>query len=119
MASKNDNTSITEIGDDETPVEIKKTAPKITVPDDTNSMSGETMLVTIHQGEGELGSHAVFLAINGHGLLIPRGVESEIPVEALEVLENAVMTKYEEIGGKWVERQVQRYSYVAKPKRKK
>lgn len=115
MAKDTTNKDITSTSiDDEAPVVVAPKVTKVHVRDDGH-MSGERMQVTIAAAEGELGSHAVFLAINGHGFNIPRGVPVELPVEAIEVLDNATMTRYEDVGGKTVERQVQRFNYTAKP----
>ncbi|MNY59661.1 hypothetical protein D3C86_1961320 [compost metagenome] len=54
----------------------------------------------------------MFIGLNGHGYQVPRGVPVLIPVEALEVLENAVMKTYPTEGGIVIgEREVPRYGY--------
>lgn len=110
-----DSTSITSI-DDEPAVVLSKKAEHVAVTDHGDNMSGERYEVTIQAGEGDAGKQAVFLAINGHGLNIPRGVPVNVPAEVVEILDNATMTIYEAAaGGKMVEREVKRFSYSAKP----
>lgn len=77
-------------------------------------MSGEKAVVTIHPVEGDGGSDAVFLQVNGYAYQIPRGKPVEIPVELLEVLKNARMTHYSQgAGGAVSERTVQRFAFSA------
>jgi hypothetical protein len=113
MATPRD-TSITSIDDEPKAVVVAK-AKNIAVANTGDHMSGEKMEVTIHQGEGELGRQAVFLGINGEGTLVPRGVPCKLPVELVEILDNATMTVYEPTtNGQTIEREVKRYSYTAK-----
>ena len=114
MAMK--DTTITSIDDEPKAVVLPKTV-KVLVTDDGDNMTGERAIVTVQQGEGELGRQAVFLGINGHGYNIPRGVPVELPVEALAVLENAMQTTYENIEGKMTEREVPRYGMTVKYKK--
>jgi hypothetical protein len=112
MAAK--DTSVTTI-DDEQPAVAAPRAKKIAVTDAHDAMSGEQVEVTIHSGEGEAGKQAVFLSINGHGILIPRGVASIVPAEVAEILDNATMTVYESgADGKVVSRDVKRFAYNVK-----
>ncbi len=108
-----DNTTITSI--DDTPVVVAETAPVVVaVTDNGDNFAGKRVTVTIHQGEGELGRQAVFLGLNGHGFNIPRGVPVDLPVEAVEILDNATQTVYENMGGQTTEREVKRFSYTVK-----
>jgi len=112
MAAK--DTSVTTI-DDETPAAAAPRAKKIAVTDAHSAMSGQMAEITIHSGEGEAGKQAVFLSINGHGILIPRGVPSIVPAEVAEILDNATMTVYEAgANNTIVSREVKRFSYNVK-----
>lgn len=111
-----DTTSITSIDDEPKAVEVKKAA-KIDVTDNGDNMTGDRVEIVIHQGEGEPGRQAVFLAINGHGFNIPRGVPVSVPAEVAEVLENATMVVYDIVAGKQVARHVQRFSYSVRYKK--
>lgn len=112
MAAK--DTSVTTI-DDTPEVVATPRAKKVAVTDHADGMSGEKMEVTIHAGEGELGRQAVFLSLNGYGFNVPRGKPVELPIEVVEILDNATMTKYEQgANGQMVEHEVKRYSYNAR-----
>lgn len=112
MATK--DTSVTTIDDAPAVVETPR-AKKIAVTDHADGMTGEKMEVTIHAGEGEQGRQAVFLSLNGYGFNIPRGVPSIVPVEVVDILDNATMTKYEPgANGTMIEHEVKRFSYNAK-----
>lgn len=51
--------------------------------------------ITIHPGEGETGRDDVDVFVNGYGFKIKRGKPVEVPEEVIEVLKNAVITRYE------------------------
>lgn len=68
--------------------------------------------LTIHQGEGELGSHAVFLSCNDNPYLVPRGRRVSVPEELIGVMEGANLTVYERSGDEIVSRTVPRYGYT-------
>lgn len=51
--------------------------------------------ITIHNGEGAAGREDVFVGVNGYSYNIKRGKPVQVPVEVLEVLNNAVTTVYE------------------------
>ena len=107
------DTTVTTIDDAPKSVDTKKVQDIDHKADD--AISGDKAEVTIHAGEGELGRQAVFLAINGHGFNIPRGVACRVPVEVIEVLENATMVVYEPTAaGQNIEREVKRFSYTVK-----
>lgn len=90
-------------------------APRISLPDIGVELSGKIMEVTIQPGLDEAGKQAAFLGINGHGLLVPRGIPVRLPVEVVEILKNATMEIYEREGDRMVARQVQRYAFIAMP----
>lgn len=58
-------------------------------------MTGDRVLITIHNGEGAAGREDVPVFVNGVAFVIKRGKPVEVPVEVVEVLKNAVMTTYE------------------------
>jgi hypothetical protein len=87
----------------------------IAVADHGDRMCGRRMELVLHAGEGEAGRQAAFIGINTHGFNIPRSVKVSVPVEVVEIIENATMTIYEQIGEKIYEREVKRFSYTARP----
>ncbi len=77
-----------------------------------DQLSGEKVKIEIHESENDTGKDDVFVQINGYAYKIKRGVEVVVPVEVLNVLENATMTIYENAqGGGHGERSVKRFSY--------
>ena len=59
-----------------------------------DQMSGKRVNVMMHASQGDGGSDAVFVAVNGFAYQIPRGKPVSIPEEVLDVLKNAVQTNY-------------------------
>jgi hypothetical protein len=110
------DSSITTLDDNDTPDEPRESSKpeKIRVPDNGKSLCGERVELIVHAGEGEVGRQAVFLGINGHGLNIPRSIAVDVPIEVIEILDNATMTVYEQIDNKTYEREVKRFSYNVK-----
>lgn len=51
--------------------------------------------IIIHKGEGPLGDKDVFVGVNGVGYLIQRNKEVDVPDGVVDVLRNAVETRYE------------------------
>lgn len=77
------------------------------------ALSGERVMLTIYEQEGEAGREAVFVGINGVGYQIPRGKPFSVPVEVVHVLENSVQTIYEPIeGGETRERALKRFNFT-------
>ena len=77
-----------------------------------DQLCGDKVKIEIYEGEGDGGKDDVFVQINGYAYKIKRGVEVLIPVEVLNVLENANMTVYEnKSGGGQDERKVKRFAY--------
>lgn len=75
-------------------------------------LSGEKRIITIHQAEGDGGSDAVFISLNGYGYQVPRGEPQEVPVELVEILKNAQTKTYQTgPGGQVTERTVPRFAY--------
>lgn len=85
--------------------------------DDT--LSGDRAIVTIHSEKGEGGNHAVFASLNGYAYQIPRDKAWNVPLELVEVLENANQTYYErEVQGDRtvpVERNAPRLAFSVRP----
>lgn len=46
--------------------------------------------------DGDTGNDDVYVGVNGKGYLIKRGEDVDVPVEVVEVLKNAVETRYHE-----------------------
>lgn len=77
-----------------------------------DQLCGDKVKIEIYEGEGDGGKDDVFVQINGYAYKIKRGVEVVIPVEVLNVLDNANMTVYEnKAGGGQDERKVKRFAY--------
>ena len=77
-----------------------------------DQMSGERKKILLHASDSDGGSDAIPVSINGYTYQIPRGVICNVPVEVVEVLQNAVQTLY--IGGangSNVERKVPRFAF--------
>ena len=74
-------------------------------------LSGKKKTVTIHPSEGDGGRDAVNIGLNGFMYQVPRGKPVKVPVEVLEVLKNAVTTKYRTEGKETVEYDVPRYAF--------
>jgi len=76
------------------------------------ALSGQRRTITIHPTDGDGGSDAVFVSLNGYGYQIPRGEPFSVPVEVIEIIKNArttVLSSGE--GGKVLERTVQRHAF--------
>jgi len=77
-----------------------------------DQMSGDRKKILMHASDSDGGSDAVPVSINGYTYQIPRGVICDVPVEVIEVLQNAVQTLYiGGAGGNNVERKVPRFAY--------
>jgi hypothetical protein len=112
--AKAQDTSITTI--DDAPKTIEPVAvAQLQVNNDGDVLSGERVELTIHQGEGDSGRDPVFIGLNGTGYQVPRDTPVEVPVELLQILENAVQIVYEANGNTSRARQVKRFSYNARP----
>lgn len=108
--AKATDTSITTIDDapknpEPTPVQV------VRATDLSEDLSGKRVELTINQDSGENGREPVFVGLNGVGYQIPRGVPVNVPVELLEILDNAIQTVYESNGTTAHARDVKRYSY--------
>ena len=85
----------------ETPIDI----------DAPSNLSGKKKLLTIHPSDGDGGRDAVNVSLNGFMYQIPRGRPMRVPVEVVEVLDNAVTTKYKTEGKETIEYDVPRFAY--------
>lgn len=75
-------------------------------------LSGRKVRVTFFEQEGDLGKDAIFASINGVGYNIPRGVPVDIPVEVLEVFQNAKTRAVQTTaGGGQSERDIMRFAF--------
>lgn len=106
--------SVTSTIDDDEATDTPRVT-KIAVTDHGDNMAGGKVELTLHAGEGDIGRQAVFLGINGHGFNIPRSTPVEVPEEVIEILDNATMTVYEQVGPDMHEREVKRFSYTVRP----
>jgi hypothetical protein len=55
----------------------------------------KTVKINIHKTQGKLGRSDVFVSVNNRDYLIKRGVDVDVPVEVVHVLENAVEDVFE------------------------
>lgn len=100
--------------DDETPEKTAAPAAALKGANHDSALSGKTRTVTIHPNDSEGGSDAVFLSINGYAYQIPRGIPVDVPVEVIEVLNNARQTVMSfGQGGSLVERNTPRFAFSA------
>ena len=90
-------------------------SPLIVGENHDSELSGERRTVTIHEGNGDGGSDAVFMSLNGYAYQAPRGVPVSLPVEVLEnCLRNAKTTVYTALSGGAVgERTIPRFAFSA------
>lgn len=109
MAKAHD-TSITTI-DDAPAAPVPVAATILHVNNDGEFLSGERVELVVNQGEGENGREPVYVGLNGTGYQIPRGIPVNVPVEVLQILDNAVQTVYESTGSTTTPREVKRFSY--------
>lgn len=71
--------------------------------------------IIIHDGD-ETESRDVFVSVNGRAFQIQRGVEVDVPLEVIEVLNNAKKARLiQKPGGENVFREVPRFSYTVVP----
>lgn len=114
--AKNTQSQVTSL-DDETPdtaaqAVAEAEAPRVKGANHDAELSGNRRTITIHPTEGDGGSDAVPVAVNGFMYQIPRGKPFSVPVEVIEVLKNAKTTKYAQApGGGVVESTVQRFAF--------
>jgi len=71
--------------------------------------------VSIHKTEGDTGSSAVPVSVNGKTWLIKRGVEVEVPFYVAEVLANAVKDTYaqDDVTKAIIKNEVHAYPFTA------
>lgn len=102
--------------DNEDPVEVAEqvatVSAKIVGTNADGELSGKRRTITIHPTEGDAGSDAVAVGVNGYMYQIPRGMPVSIPIEVLDILKNAKTTHYTALSGGTVgERTVQRHAF--------
>lgn len=111
------NTKISTLDDQEdsglsTGTDVQNTAA-VTGSMHDDAMCGQRTDITIFEQEGEAGSEAVSLGINGVGYLIPRGMRVSVPIEVVHVLDNAVQKIYEPLAnGDVRQRELKRFNYT-------
>lgn len=77
--------------------------------------SGKRMLVTIAAGSGDGEREAVFVSVHGVAFQIPRGKTESVPVEVVNVLNDAVITTFERHGKEMVPVNSPRHNFTALP----
>lgn len=86
-----------------------RAAPAIERGNHDSTLSGKRVTVTIHPGPGEDGNFPVDAQLNGRLYRIPRGVPCEIPVEVMEILNNAITQEHRVESGQVVVRNMPRF----------
>lgn len=110
MAGKSQVTTLDAV--DEAEVAVATPAKVLKGANHDAALSGNKMNIVIHPSEGDGGSDAVFVSINGYAYQIPRNETYEVPAEVVEVLRNAKQTKLSfGEGGKIVEQTLPRYAF--------
>lgn len=95
--------------------EPAKKPAKAKAPVDPDALSGKKVRLTIHKDGSPQAVKDVFVGINGVGYLIKRGEEVVVPVEVVNILENAIETRYEQDGDQLIARDVLSYPFNAVP----
>lgn len=106
------NSQVTSI-DDAPAAEVQAKPATVVVGNNSDDqLSGERKTITIYASEGDGGSEAVSVSINGYAYQIPRGVPCNVPVEVISVLDNAQTTLLTgAAGGAINERVIPRFQY--------
>lgn len=78
-----------------------------------DQLSGNRVRVTFDEQDVEDGDKPIFCSLNGYAYQIPRNTPVDIPVELLEVFENAKTDVYgSAAGGQTSKRTIKRFSYT-------
>lgn len=84
----------------------------VTGANSDDQLSGAKKTITIHASEAINGSEPVDVSLNGYLYRIPRNTPSEVPVEVVEILKNAVQTSFHAVpGGGHEPRNTPRFAY--------
>lgn len=73
--------------------EVIRQLQEITGQSDTKS-DRQLYRIKLHNTDGEAGSDAVFVGVNGKGWNIPREKEVDVPAYVVEALNNAVIVEF-------------------------
>lgn len=95
MARGNQQTSQVVDLEDELPVVTAAAEPVVAGEAVGVQLSGERAVITLHSGRTAQEQEAQYVGINGFGILIPRGMEVDIPLEYLKVLQNSVTDNWD------------------------
>lgn len=123
MSSK--ESQVTTLDDEDTPapavakpVKVRATPAAAAKADtaEADADAPEAMyMVTVHATDGDAGSTAVDMCVNGYLYQLPRGVPCKVPESVLEGLRNAVVTKHKVVGNDVIESHIPRFPYSATP----
>ena len=105
-------TGLDDVSDDISakPVVVEEAVHEVKSADD--QMSGDKVKLMVHHGQGDGGTDAVFISINGYAYQIPRGKPVSVPVEVHEVLKCSVQTIYmPRADGSNVAQEIPRFAY--------
>lgn len=61
---------------------------------DDAELSGKKATLTVHSDQGDGGTDAVFVSLNGYAYQIPRDKPYQVPMEVVQVLRDARVTHY-------------------------
>lgn len=99
--------------DDDEPVAVVEKPSEVKGANHDAALSGKKVSLTIHPSEGDGGSDAVFLQLNGYAYQVPRGKPQVVPVELVEILNNAKQTILSfATGGQITERVAPRFAFT-------
>jgi hypothetical protein len=99
---------------DDSPTTESMAAPATPTVAHDAAMSGRMEAVTIHSGQEDGGSDAVFIGHNGYAYQIPRDKPFTVPTEVAQILRDSVVTSYKAgAGGTFTERKTPRYAFSA------
>ena len=111
MNAKTSTTKSTSLDDDEVNDGAAALAATPSPVGNDTELSGKREVVTIHIGQDDAGSDAVFLGHNGYAYHVPRNQPVNLPTEVVQILRDATQTLYKYVGKALVENTVPRYSF--------
>jgi hypothetical protein len=93
------------------PAQAVVAAIQVAPANKTSDLCGRKATIIVQPGNGDDGNDAVFVSLNSYAWQIPRSTPVEVPVEVLEILQNAKQTTYFKQGKELVSRDVYRHNF--------
>ena len=112
MSSKESQVTTLDDEIEAAPVVVKASKAKAVAKEEAGA---DMFMVTVHATDGDAGSAAVDLCVNGYLYQLPRGVPCKVPASVVEGLRNAVTTKHKVLGNEVIQSQIPRFPYTAIP----